>query len=184
MSRRSWLILGVTLLSALPASAQPAKDPLRFVPSQAEWIVKADRPRELVEIVEKNELFQEAQKLAGVREYYDTTAFQQLYQLIAYYEKQLGKSRDEIIDDISAGGVVLAAKLTPPDKAALLVVQAKDEAKLRAFVDLSLEILTKELERQESKDRIVRKKYDRFDVGQIGAKFKFAIADGALIRAG
>ncbi len=184
MSRRSWLILGVTLLSALPASAQPAKDPLRFVPSQAEWIVKADRPRELVEIVEKNELFQEAQKLAGVREYYDTTAFQQLYQLIAYYEKQLGKSRDEIIDDISAGGVVLAAKLTPPDKAALLVVQAKDEAKLRAFVDLSLEILTKELERQESKDRIVRKKYDRFDVGQIGPKFNFAIADGALILAG
>lgn len=184
MSRRSWLILGVTLLSALPASAQPAKDPLRFVPSQAEWIVKADHPRELVEIVEKNELFQEAQKLAGIREYYDTTTFQQLYQLIAYYEKQLGKSRDEIIEDISAGGVVLAAKLTPPDKAAMLVVQAKNEAKLRAFVDLSLEILTKELERQESKDKIVRKKYESFDVGQIGPKFNFAIADGALILAG
>src|SRR5882672_7836340 len=99
MLPRWFCILCVFLATSLPASAQ-TKDPLRFVPGQAELVVKVDRPRLLVEAVEKNELFQEAQKLAGIREYYDTTNVQMLYQLIGYFEKQLGKSRDEIIDDI------------------------------------------------------------------------------------
>lgn len=184
MSRRWLSALSLIFCFASFASAQPAKDPLRFVPSQAEWVVKVDRPRDLLLTIEKNELFAGAQKLAGVREYYDTTTFQQFYQLVAYFEKQLGESRDDIIDDISAGGAVLAAKVTPPNQAAILVLQSKDDAKLRAFVDLSLEIIAKELERQESKDKIVRKKYAGFDVGQIGPKFSFAIADGALILAG
>lgn len=182
MSRRWLCALCLTLLFAPLATAQQAKDPLRFVPSQAEWVVKVDRPGELLEAIEKNELFQQAQKLAGVREFYDTTNFQQLYQLIAYYEKKFGKNRDDILDDISAGGLVIAAKLTPPG-GAVLIVQAKDDAKLRQFVDLTLEIVAKELERQESKDKIVRKKYERFDVGQIGPKLAFALADGALVLA-
>jgi hypothetical protein len=176
-----WIVgLCVTLVFAPVLSAQPKKDPLRFVPSQAELVVKVNHPRDLVEAVEKNELFLQAQKLAGVREYYDTTNFQQLYQLIAYFEKELGKERNEILDDIGAGGIVIAAKLTAP-QGALLVVQSKDEAKLRKFVELALDIVGKELERQESKDKIVRKKYDRFDGGQIGPKLNFALADGALL---
>src|SRR5207244_12857336 len=104
MLRRWSSLLTLFLATALPVAAQ-TKDPLRFVPNQAEVVVQVDRPRHLIEAVEKNEQFQEAQKLAGIREYYDTTNFQMLYQLIGYFEKQLGKSRDEIIDDISAGGV-------------------------------------------------------------------------------
>jgi len=180
--RRWWLALGLTFVFASTALAQTAKDPLRFVPAEAEWVTKIDRPRDVLSAIEKNELLQEAKKLAGFREYFDTTNARQLYQLIAYFEKQLGKNRQEIVDDISAGGLVIAARLTPP-KGAMLVLQGKDDAKLRAFVELALEILTKELERQESKDKIVRKKYERFDVGQIGPKVSFALADGALIVA-
>jgi len=152
------------------------------VPAEAEWVTKIDRPRDILNAVEKNELFLEAQKLAGIREYYETTNIQQLYQLVVYFEKQLGKNRDDILDDISAGGMVIAARLTPPT-GAMLVMQAKDDAKLRAFVDLTLGVLTKELERQESKDKIVRKKYEGIDVGQIGPKLSFALTDGALIIA-
>ena len=178
-----WIcLLCVFIASPLPAAAQ-TKDPLRFAPAQAELVVKVDRPRHLVEAVEKNELFQEAQKLAGIREYYDTTNVQMLYQLIGYFEKQLGKNRDEIIDDISSGGVVLAARLTPP-KGAVLIIQSKDDAKLRKFLDVAFEIVEKELERQESKDKIVRSKYKGHEVGKIGPKLAFAIADGALIVAG
>jgi hypothetical protein len=180
--RRSWFSFFLLLIISPTAIAQPAKDPLRFVPSEAEWVTKVDRPRDILHAVEKNVLFQEAQKLAGFRELYDTTNVQQLYQLVAYFEKQLGKNHDEILDDISAGGLVIAARLTPP-KGAMLVLQSRDDAKLRAFVDLSLDILTKELERQESKDKIVRKKYEGIDVGQIGPKFAFALTDGALIVA-
>jgi hypothetical protein len=182
MSPRALCIVGLFLCSTPAALAQDARNPLRFVPSQAEWVVKVERPRQLLDAVEKNEIFQKAQKLAGVREYYDTTTFQQLYQLIAYFEKQLGKSRDEIIDELTAGGVVLGAKLTPP-QGAVFVAQSKDEARLRKFVDVALDLLQKELERQESKDRIVRSKYQGHDIGQIGPKVSFAIADAALLIA-
>lgn len=175
--RRSWFAFSLLFLVSPAVLAQ---DPLRFVPGEAEWVTKVDRPRDILHAVEKNVLFQEAQKLAGFRELYDTTNVQQLFQLVAYFEKQLGKNRDEILDDISSGGLVIAARLTPP-KGAMLVLQAKDDAKLRAFVDLSLDILTKELERQESKDKIVRKKYEGIDVGQIGPKLSFALVDGALV---
>jgi hypothetical protein len=177
---RCLCIVTIPLLIASTVAAQPAKDPLRFVPSQTELVIKVERPRDLIETVEKHDLFQQAQKLTGVRELYDTTNFRQLYQLIAYFEKQLGKDRNDILDDISYGGVVLAARLTPPT-GALLIVQAKDETRLRRFVDLGLEIVGKELERQESKDKIVREKSGRFDIGRIGPKLHFAIADGALL---
>lgn len=180
---RRWLCtLCLFLASAVPVAAQ-AKDPLRFVPSQAEWVVKINRPRIFVDTIEKHELFQQAQKLAGIRAYYDTTSFQQLYQLLAYFEKQLGQDRYQILDDISAGGVVLAVRLTPP-KSALLIVQSKDEARLRKFLDVGFDVLQKELDRQESKDKLVRAKYQGYEVGKIGPKLSFAIADGALLVAG
>jgi hypothetical protein len=182
MSPRWLCIVGLFLCSTSAAMAQDAKNPLRFVPSQAELIVKVDRPRQLLDAVKKNELFQQAQKLAGVRDYYDTTTFQQLYQVIAYFEKKLGKSREEILDELTAGGVVLAAKLTPP-QGTVFIAQAKDEAALRKFLDLALDLLQNELDRQESKDRIVRGKYRDFDSGQIGPKANFAIADAALVIA-
>jgi len=182
MSPRWMCIVGLFLCSTSAALAQDAKNPLRFVPSQAEWIVKVERPRQLFDAVKKNEVFQQAQKLAGVREYYDTTTFQQLYQVIAYFEKRLGKNREEIIDELTAGGVVLAAKLTPP-QGAVLVVQAKDEATLRKFIDVSLDLLQKELDRQESKDRIGRGKYQDYDTIEIGPNANFAIVDAALVIA-
>ncbi|MSQ93570.1 MAG: hypothetical protein EXR98_03330 [Gemmataceae bacterium] len=175
-----WLcIAAVFLIWIAPAWAQ-TKAPLRFVPSQAEWVVKVDRPRTLVDTIEKHALFQQAQKLAGIREYYDTTSFQQAYQLLAYFEKQLGQDRYEILEDLTAGGVIIAARLTPP-KGAVFVMQAKDDVKLRKFLDVAFDVLQKELNRQESKDKLVRSKYEGYDVGKIGSNLTFAIADGALI---
>jgi hypothetical protein len=180
--RSCWLsIVGILWLAPL-GSGQEADLPLRFVPSQAEWVVQFDRPRDLVDAVEKNEIFQQALQLAGVRELYDTTNVQQLYQLLVHFEKKLGRSRNELIDELGAGGIVIAAKLTPPS-GAVLIVQAKDGKAMRRFADLALEVLASELERQESKDKIVRKKYEGIDVGQIGPKLSFALADKALIVA-
>ena len=104
-----------------------------------------------------------------------------MYQLIGYFEKELGKSKEEILDELGAGGVVVAAKFSEPG-GALIVMQAKDEAKLRPVVSLALDLLEKELDRQESKDRIVRSKYQGFDMGQLG-KASFAIAEAALLIA-
>jgi hypothetical protein len=180
MSLRNLFIFSLFLIPIGPACAQDAKSPLRFVPGQTELVLKIDHPRLLVETVEKHELFQKGIKLAGVRDLYDTTNFQQLLQLIDYFEKKLGKGRDDIIDDLSSGGIVVCAKLSPPQHT-VLVLQAKNEKVLGRFVDEALGIATKELERLEVKDRIVRSKHHGHDFGKIGKKFAFAIADGALI---
>ncbi len=162
--------------------AQGEKDPLRFVPGQAEFVVTIRNPPGVISMVEKRDVFQNALKLAGVREFYDTANFHRFYQLVRYFEKELGQDRDGILADLSAGGVAIAAKLTQPG-GAVAVVQSRDEARLRKFVELSLSVLQQELDRQESKDRIVRKKYNGVDVGQIGPKLSFALVDGAFILA-
>src|SRR6266849_5012989 len=69
---RYFSIVTLFLLTAGSVFAQDAKNPLRFVPGQVELVLKIDRPRLLVEMVESHELFKKAIKLAGVREYYDT----------------------------------------------------------------------------------------------------------------
>ena len=180
MSPRWMCIAALLVGSASAASAQQANDPLRFVPSQAEWVAKIDRPRELVDAIEKNDLFQQAQKLAVVREYYDSTTAQRLYQLLAYFEKELGKNKTELLDDLGAGGIAITAQFSPPS-GVLFVLQAKDESRLRRFVDLSLDLIEKELDRQESKDRIVRAKYQGVDIGQLGPKVSFAVVEAALL---
>lgn len=180
MSPRWFAGLFVVIAPAIPAMAQEAKDPLRFVPSRSELVIKVDQPRQTLELIEKHELFQQAQQLAGVKQYYDSTTFQQLYQLVAFFEKQLGKDRHDIVSDLSGGGLVLGARLTEP-KGAVLVLQSRDEPSLRRFTDIALDIVAKELERQDSKDRIERKKYKGAEIGLIGPKLAFALADGALI---
>ncbi|MBI1830704.1 MAG: hypothetical protein HYR84_04550 [Planctomycetes bacterium] len=179
-----WLCtLGLFVLILPAAGAQDAKDaknPLRFVPKQAEMVIQVDRPRALLDAIEKNETFLQAQKLPGVRDYYDSTNVRQLYQLIAYFEKQLDQDRYDLLDDLTAGGVVVGAKLTQPG-GAVLVIQSGDEKKLRRFLDVGLDVVQKELERQESKDKLVRSKYQGLDVGQVGPKVRFAIVDGAFL---
>ena len=161
-------------------SAQPAKGPLRFISAEAEWVVTVDEPRHLLTTVEQHPLFVDVQKLAGVRDFYDTTSFQQLLQLVSYFEKQLGKGRDGLLDDVAGGGIVLGAKVTKPG-GAVLVLQSRDPKQMQRFADLALDVIKQELERQESKDRIIRGKYRKFDVGQIGPKLRFAFVDGAIV---
>src|SRR5439155_2934696 len=106
--------------------ADGPKDPLRFVPKQAEVVAKIERPRALLEAIEKHETVQEALKISGIRELYDSTNLRRLYQLIAYFEKELGKDKLELLDALTGGGVVVAGKFSNP-AGAMLVVQAKDE---------------------------------------------------------
>ncbi|MBM3992985.1 MAG: hypothetical protein FJ303_02345 [Planctomycetes bacterium] len=182
MSARWLCTLGLFAFIIPTASAQDPRSPLRFVPKQAEAIVYVQKPRDLVDAVLKNEVFLQAQKLAGVRDLYDSTNTRQFYQLLAYLEKQLDQNRYDLLDELTSGVVVLGAKLTQPG-GAVLVIQANDEKKLRRFLDVAFDIVQKELERQESKDKLERSMRDGVEVGQVGPKVRFAIMDGAFLIA-
>src|SRR5579859_3047325 len=70
--------------------AEAPPDPLRLVPDQADLFFQVDRPRRLIETVLRLDQVRQIQKLEAVREVYDSTNFRLFYQLIAYFEKQLG----------------------------------------------------------------------------------------------
>src|ERR1043165_1004284 len=177
-----WSSVTCLLFAIAPFVSAQSSSPLRFVPSQAEVVVQVDRPSEVVAAVEKNELFHKARQLAGIREFYDSTNFQRFYQLIAYFEEKLGKNRNELVADLTGGGIVFAAKFSEP-QGAMLVIQSKNKKALAQFAEIALELVEKELERQDSKDRVVRTKYQGHDVIKIGPKLNLALADGALVVA-
>lgn len=171
----------LALLIPVAVRADGPKDPLRFIPAQADVVGKIERPRALLEAIEKHELVQEALKIAGVRELYDSTKFRRLYQLIAYFEKELGKDRNELLDALTGGGVVAAAKIGEP-AAGVFVIQAKDEQLLQQFIKRSLALAEKELARLEVKESIQKTTYEGIEAFRFGP-VKAAIVDGALLLA-
>lgn len=179
MRLRHLALLCVAVWGPPLARADEPKDPLRFVPAAADVVVKLERSRALLEAVEKHEIIQEALKIAGVRDYYDSTNFRRLYQLIAHFEKELGKDRYELLDALTGGGVVFAAKISNPT-AIMVVAQAKDEALLKKFAKMLVQLGEQELARQESKQAIRKKTYEGIEAIQID-KAIFAIVDGAIV---
>src|SRR5262249_32614604 len=116
------------------------------------------------------------------REFFDSTAYRRFYQLVAYFEKQLGAKWPDLLDLLAAGGAVLAAKVNEPDPApAWAVVQGKDEAKMRKFAELGLKILEQELAGQESKDKVEKVKYRDLEVVHAGKEFHAAVVGAALV---
>lgn len=179
MQPRTLFLVGLALFLPQSLRADGPKDPLRFVPKQAEVVAKVERPRSLLEAVETHELVKEALKIAGVREFYDSTNYRRLYQIIAYFEKELGQERNELLDSLTGGGVVVAGKFSQPT-GAMLVAQAKDEKLLKRFVEMLQNLAEKELARQEVKTHIKKTTYKGIEAFGFD-KFSAALVDGALI---
>src|SRR5262245_3982204 len=112
MRRITWLaglaILGSILGVAAAADATP--DPLRLVPEQADLMFKVEKPRQLTQALLNLDLVSQLQSLEAFQEFYDSTNFRRFYQLVAYFEKELGDKWPELVDKIAGGGVVIAAK--------------------------------------------------------------------------
>jgi hypothetical protein len=123
------------------------------------------------------------QGFEAVQEFYDSTNARRFYQLIAYFEKELGAKWPELLDRLAGGGAVLAnLKLEAKDPApALMVIQSKDEALLRRFVDVAVKLVEAEQARNEAKDRLQRAKYRDIDIYQAGKDVHAAVLGSALV---
>jgi hypothetical protein len=175
-------ILACCSVLLLPAAVRAeAPTPLRLMPDQADVLVQIDSPRQLVESATTADLFQQFQKLEAIRELYDSTNSRRFYQLVAYFEKNLGCSWPELLDRIGGGGLAIGFKLGPNPAPALMVLQSKDEETLRKFVKVGLDIIEQELARQEKKERPIKGSYRDVDTIRIGDGFHAAIAGSALL---
>jgi hypothetical protein len=170
-----------SLALILPAlsHADAPKDPLRFIPRDVQVVAKLERPAALAEAVETHELVREAMKISGVRELYDSTNSRRFTQLLAYFEKELGKDKRELLDLLAGGGAAVAGKFDQKGPR-ILVVQAKDPQLLERFSRLALDLVEKELVRQELKIPLQKSTYKDIQTFRYGPA-SIAIVDGALV---
>src|SRR5262249_30297458 len=167
---------------AAPARADAPPDPLRLVPAQADLVVKIEQPRKLVESVYYLDLFKQFQKeIEAVRELYDSTNARRFYQLVAYFEKQLGVSRFGRLDRLAGCGAAVAVKFAKDPTPVLLVIQSKDEQFLHKFAKLALEVTEQELARQEAKEQLRKAEYRNTETVSIGKQFHAAVVGSALL---
>lgn len=168
---------------ALVATAAPAAtpDPFRLVPDQANAFLRIEKPRDAVQSVLEFEPFRELLELHAARQLYDLTSVRRFFQLVGYFEKQLGQPWPELLDRLAGGGIVLASKVGEDKAPVLLVVQARDEALLARFTKLARELGDQELARQESRQHIRTTSYKGVETMQIGNDLSAAVAGSALL---
>ena len=175
-----WCV-ALTLLVALPVCAPAADtDPLRLVPDTADFFVKVEKPKHVSDLLLSITSLKELRGIRQYREYYDSTNFLRFQQLIAYYEKELGKPWPELLDQLAGGGAVVAAKLEEKPKF-MLVLQGRDPHLTKRFAELSLALLDQELARQESKARIKRAKHNGVEVVSVGDGLFATVLDAAIV---
>ncbi len=177
-------ILGTALAAALMsgmARAEAPASPLRLIPAEADVVIQVDSPRRLVEAYTTLDLLQQLYKLDGFKEALDATNSRRFFQLVAYFEQQLGSAWPETLDKLGGGGVAVGFKLGPQPAPVLLVMQSKDEATLKKFVELGLRIMEQELARQDVKVKAEKGSHREQETIRVGDEFHAAIVGGALL---
>src|SRR5690242_8618804 len=80
-----------------------APSPLRAIPAEADWVVAIENPQRLVQSITALDALREIQKIAAIKEVFENTNARRFYQLVAYFEKQLGHPYPELIDGLAGG---------------------------------------------------------------------------------
>src|SRR5437016_5251443 len=89
-SMRAARPFAIVAIFAVLGTARAADDPLRLVPRQADFALRVDSPRQLIEAVLATEPLRELAQFTAVREALESTGARRGAKLLAYYEKELG----------------------------------------------------------------------------------------------
>lgn len=172
------LALAAVVLFALPAAA---KDPLQFFPESADVVVKVEKPRALVEAILHHDLAKDAQNLQIVRDFLDSADARRFFQLLAYYERELGTAWPELLDKLAGDGIAIGLKYGSGGAPAVLVLQGTDEKTVARFFDMSLSLLDDEVARQGGKEKPKRKTYSGIDCVELDKELLAARVGDALL---
>lgn len=177
------------LVLAGPLSAQPIPDPARFIPAQTELLVKIEQPRLLVESITSLEPLRKLYELEPLQEFADSTTARRFYQLIDYYERELGAPWPELLDGLAGGGAALGVEYGPGgNNSAVAAIQGTDEVIVERFHQLAFDLINSELARLGETTRLERGTYQGFEgfragnfyIGRIGAATVLASSKEAI----
>jgi hypothetical protein len=195
----------VLLVVAAPIRSAPP-DPLRLIPREADAVIKIEHPRRLIESFTKLDAYQQFRQLDFVRGYLDTQPVRSFFELIAYYERELGAPWPELLDKLAGGGMALGISYAPANspkerksldlkvadaaasypggrRPALLAIQGTDEALMTRFVEKALTVLDQEQPFAESKGKPARAQYKGIETVRVAPQFHFARAGLTLLIA-
>lgn len=182
-SRQCRAALATLLLLSATARADGPPSPLRLMPAEADVLVQVPNPRKLAETVTGLELLRQLESFSAFKEAVDSTQFRRFRQFLAYYEKELGASWPQLLDELAGGGIALGVKIGKNPAPVLLVVQGRDAKRVQRFAELGLELLTQELARQDEKAKPVRAEYKGIQTVRVGDQFFAANVGAALLVA-
>ncbi len=170
MRCKSLFLAGLTslLLSAELVRAEPPSPALKLIPAEADLLVEVRSVRQVHDLLLGLDFVKELQKFPNTREFFNSTQARRFFQLLAYYEKELGARYPDLLEELTSGGVALGIKFGPNPAPALLVIQGKDEKRTKQFVELALKIAEQELQRQEAKIKIEKITMQGTEVVKIG----------------
>src|SRR5262245_25497490 len=163
---RSLLLAGLLLIPIGAKAETP--HPLRFIPGEANLVLRVEKPRLLVEAITRHQVAREAQQLPFVREQLESPVFQRFLQLVKYYEQDLGMKWPELLEKLGGNGLTLAAKVPGDNAAVVLCIDGTDEDLAKRFVNLAVSVFEQELARQESKEKIEKGNYRGIDGYKFG----------------
>jgi len=159
-----------------------AADPLDCVPASAQVVLVAENPRKLAEAVTGLGAFKDAQKLAAVRQLYDSAPARRALQLLTFAEKELGAKWPELLDQLGGNGVAVAFQYDGDDlKPLVFIAEGRDEKQSAKAVELALRVIDEELARQGSKDRVKRTKVVGVDAYSVSNDLHFARVGATLL---
>lgn len=160
--------------------AADANDVLRYVPNQADAALIVERPRQLVEAVMRFEPFRQLTTFPAAKEQLESTNAKRFLNLIAYYEKALGKPWPELLDTLAGGGACLAIRFDGDKSPVLFVAKSTDEALLAKAMAMVVDVAKQELERNESPVKYQSKEYRGYTGHQLGQD-AFAVVCGPVL---
>jgi Protein of unknown function (DUF3352) len=156
---------------------------LSLIPAEADLLFEIRSPRKIHDLLQQWEALKELQKFPNAREFLTSTQARRFFQLLAYYEKELGASYPDLVDRLTSGGVAVGVKFGPNPAPLLLAIQGKDEKLTAEISKIALKVLEEELQRQESKERPQTTTYQNVKVVNVGKEFHLATLGSVILIA-
>jgi hypothetical protein len=126
------------------------------------------------------ELFKQLQSFGPFAEFYDAGTLRRFFEILSYFERELGANRYDLIDKLAGNGIVFAVQVAEPSPV-LLAIQGKDEALMKKFQATALRVLESELARLEIKGAIKTGKHRDFEGVRIGNDFYVTTVGATLL---
>lgn len=170
------ILLGVGSLRAADTN------PLRFFPAKdTEIVAVVPHPRALIESIRNHPRGQDALTLPQVREFLDSADLRRVFQILAYYERDLGAKWPELLDQISGDGLAIGTKFGSQNALFLAVMQGRDAKQTKKLIDLVVKLVEEELARNGVKEGVLRRKYQGIEAIELSKDLKIAQIDEALL---